>query len=88
MWHPLGSLFKQPAAAGWAEVDIRYVVQHYLQQELQADGVVCESVQNGRAIIRVSAPALIQQVRLMSFDVQQMVAEQTGYQLQVLDVRR
>jgi hypothetical protein len=88
MWHPLGSLFTRPAAIGWAEVDIRYVVQNYLQRELQADGVVCESVEAGRAIVRVSAPALVQHVRLLAFDVQNFVREQTGYELHDIAVQR
>jgi hypothetical protein len=88
MWHPLSSLFNHPQQAGWSEVDIKYVVQEYLQHELHADGVYCESVKDGRAVVRVSAPALAQQVRLLLFDVQRAVRERTGYSLRSLDVRR
>lgn len=88
MWHPLSSLFNRPEAAGWSEVDIRYVVQDYLQRELKTSAVYCESVKGGRALVRVGAPALVQQVRLLLFDAQRAVKEQTGYELTALDVRR
>ena len=88
MWHPLSSLFTRPSAVGWSEVDIRYFVQEYLQRELKTDGVYCETVKDGRAVVRVSAPALVQQVHLMLFDVQRAVREQTGYEVAALDVKR
>lgn len=88
MWHPLGSLFKKPAQAGWSEIDIRYVVQEYIQRELKTDGVYCESVLNGRAILRVSNPALIQQVHLLTFDIQKVVQEKTGYELRDIHIQR
>ncbi len=88
MWHPLGSLFKRPAQAGWSEVDIRYVVQDYIQRELKTDGVYCESVLNGRALLRVSAPSLVQQVRLLTFDIQRAVQEKTGYELLDIHIQR
>ncbi len=88
MWHPLGSLFKRPAAAGWNEVDIRYVVQEYIQRELKTGGVYCESVLNGRAILRVSAPSLIQQVHLLTFDIKRAVQEKTGYEILDIHIQR
>lgn len=88
MWHPLSSLFKNPQRAGWAEMDIRYVVQDYLRGELQSDAVSCEVVKDGRAIVHVSSPALIQQVRLITFDVQKAVRDRTGYELKEVVVQR
>lgn len=88
MLHPLSSLFKNPRRAGWAEVDIRYVVQEYLREELKTDSISCEVVKDGRAIIRVSAPALIQQVRLITFDVQKAVLDRTGYELAEVVIQR
>lgn len=88
MWHPLSSLFKQPQQAGWTEVDIRYVVQDYLQQELKAHGIYCESVKDGRAIVRVAQPALVQQVQLLLFDVQRTVKERCGYELLEVKIQR
>ena len=88
MWHPLSSLFQRPQAAGWSEVDIRYVIQNYVQAELRADGVYCEAVKDGRATVRVAAPALVQQVRLLLFDVQREVLAKTGYEVTALEIRR
>lgn len=88
MWHPLGSLFKRPAAAGWSEVDIRYLVQDYIQRELKTDDVWCESVKDGRAILHVASPILVQQVRLLTFDIQRAVQEKTGYELHNIHIQR
>ena len=88
MWHPLSSLFKHPQQVGWNEIDIRYIVQDYLQRELGSDAVYCESVKNGQAYVRVTAPTLVQQVHLLTFDVQRVVKERCNYQLNTIHIQR
>lgn len=88
MWHPLGSLFKRPAVVGWSEIDIRYVVQDYIQQALRSPTVFCESVKDGRAFIRGATPLQVQQLHLLTFDIQQAVQQKTGYEITDLKVTR
>ena len=88
MWHPLSSLFKNPQQVGWSEVDIRYAVQEYLQRELGTDRVVCELVKDGQAHVRVTVPTLVQQVHLLTYDVQRAVKERCGYELITIHIQR
>lgn len=88
MWHPLGSLFKRPDAVGWSEVDIRYVIQDYVQRQLGSGSVYCEWVRGGRALIRGASPLQIQQLHLLTFDIQQAVKEKTGYELVEIKIQR
>lgn len=64
------------------------MVQDYLRGELQTDSVSCEGVKDGRAVIRVASPSLIQQVRLLTFDIQKAVLDRTGYELKEVVVQR
>lgn len=85
-WHPLGDLLPRSVLT-WTEVEVGWFVQQWLRERLKTELLYCDSLQGGKAEVRVSSAALKQETLLCQPDVVRAVAEQTTYSLQGLIVR-
>lgn len=87
MFKALGSLFsEEPKEA--LESDIRYAIEHYLQDQLKTDQVLCHLVKKGLVEVRVGSAAYYQEVRLLEYELKQYLQEKFQYNLQHLRVIR
>jgi len=71
----LSSLFQKPPVAVFDEADLRHFVQQYLQAQVRSSEVFCEQVGSGAVMIRVTNPALQQDIQLREWEVRQKLAE-------------
>ena len=67
--------------------DLRYVIQEFLQKELQTDAVVCDEVSSGEAQIRVRSSALAQEVMLFTADLKDFLLDTYNYELKNIHTR-
>jgi hypothetical protein len=69
------------------ESDIRHFVQAFLRDVLHTEALYCERARDGLVVIRVSSPALFQEVFLLEHDVSRAL-QQLGFSLRKLSVIR
>ncbi len=67
--------------------DTRMFVQGWFREKTKSEGVYCEGVSGGTATIRVSTPALHQQVRLLESEFLESVRIQEGVEIERLTIR-
>jgi hypothetical protein len=86
VFQPLASLFRDKKRASWQEGDIKYFIQDYLRRTTRSDQLYCQAVNNGRATVQVSSPMLQQEVRLLEYDLRQVLKSEANYRLKELQV--
>jgi len=69
------------------EVDVKHFVTRYLQAELGSTQVVCEEINNHKAVVRVPSAILAQEVYLLEYDLAQLLKEQANFKLKKLKVK-
>lgn len=84
---PVGALLKKDGERPLLdEVDVKHFIERYLKKELAANTLYCESVEGGRAQVRVGSPILQQEVCLLEHDIKQALAQELDYSLKSVKV--
>lgn len=88
MFESAGNLFSKAAdSRKLDESDIRMYIQMWFRDKTHSEGVYCEGISGGKAIMRVSSPALHQQVRLLEAELVEVLANQQAIDLRGVVVR-
>ena len=85
MFHPLSTLFRRESF-GWEEADVKYFIQHYLQEKIKTEALYCEKVNRGVAVVRVATAFAQQEATILEFDLARDLYQKTKYHLRQLIV--
>lgn len=85
MFQSLSSLFSQ-APRELSEADIRHFIETWLQEQTGGEGIVCQRANGQVAEVRVSSPALQQEVLLLEYDLKRETKRETQFDIHRLRV--